>query len=90
MVETDKIILDGKIRGDVKADEIDTHSNSNITGNLSAKKSALGGKLKGNVNSESNKYKKKQPILKVCYTKKLYQLKKAQHSKLNLKRISNF
>ena len=34
LVEKDKVIVDAKISGDIKADEIDTHSNSNIKGNF--------------------------------------------------------
>ena len=43
LVEKDKVIVDAKISGDIKADEIDTHSNSNIKGNITSKKAALGG-----------------------------------------------
>ena len=52
LIEKDKIILDAKVSGDIKADEIETHLNSNIKGNISSKKANLGGKIKGNVNSE--------------------------------------
>ena len=52
IVEKDKIIIDAKINGNVKSDEVQTHSNSNITGNIKAKKAAIGGKLKGNINSD--------------------------------------
>ena len=52
LVEKDKIILDAKISGDIKAEEIITHSKSNIIGNIKSKISSLGGKLKGNVNSD--------------------------------------
>ena len=39
LIEKDKIVVDAKINGDVKADEIDAHENSNINGNISSKKS---------------------------------------------------
>ena len=52
LVEKDKLIIDAKITGDIKADDVDAHSNSSITGNITAKKAGLGGKLKGNVNSD--------------------------------------
>ena len=52
LVEKDKLILDAKISGDVKAAEVITHSRSNITGNVKSKVASLGGKLKGNVNSD--------------------------------------
>ena len=34
LLEKDKIILDAKIKGDIKANEILTHSKSNILGNI--------------------------------------------------------
>ena len=62
LVEKDKIILDAKINGDIKADDVETHSNSNITGNINAKEVFLGGKLKGNVNSDKINIKKTADI----------------------------
>ena len=58
LVEKDKIILDAKVSGDIKAEEIITHSKSNITGNVKSKVASLGGKLKGNVNSDQITIKK--------------------------------
>ena len=58
LVEKDKLILDAKISGDVKAAEVITHSRSNITGNVKSKVASLGGKLKGNVNSDQITIKK--------------------------------
>ena len=52
LVEKDKIIIDAKISGDIKADEIQAHSNSSITGNITSKNASIGGKLKGNINSD--------------------------------------
>ena len=52
IVEKDKIVIDAKINGDVKSDEIETHPNSNINGNIKSKKAFLGGKLKGNINAD--------------------------------------
>ena len=37
VVEKDKIILDAKISGDIKAEEVITHSRSNIIGNIKSK-----------------------------------------------------
>ena len=34
IVEKDKIVVDAKIKGDIKAQDIDTYKNSNITGNI--------------------------------------------------------
>ena len=62
LVEKDKIILDAKIRGNIKADEVITHSRSNITGNIKSKIASLGGKLQGNVNSDQITIKKTADI----------------------------
>ena len=58
VVEKDKVIIDAKITGDIKADEIITHSKSNIAGNVKSKFASLGGKLKGNVSSDQITIKK--------------------------------
>ena len=52
IVEKDKVIIDAKINGDIKSEEIETHSNSNIKGNITSKNASIGGKLKGNINSD--------------------------------------
>ena len=62
LVEKDKIIVDAKISGDIKADDIETHSNSSINGNINSKEASLGGKLKGNVNAEKINVKKTADI----------------------------
>ena len=71
LVEKDKIIVDAKISGDIKADDIEAHSNSSITGNITSQKAALGGKLKGNVNSENIKIRKTANIEGVLSQKTL-------------------
>ena len=71
IVEKDKIILDAKVGGDIKADEIHTHSNSNIKGNITAKNASLGGKLKGNVNCDKIIIKKTAEIEGVLNQKTL-------------------
>ena len=58
VVEKDKIILDAKVSGNIKAEEVITHSKSNVTGNIKSKVASLGGKLKGNVNSDQITIKK--------------------------------
>ena len=58
LVEKDRIILDAKIRGNVKAGDLETHSNSSINGNITSKTATLGGKLVGNVNSDKINIKK--------------------------------
>jgi len=52
LVEKDKIVIDAKVTGNIKADDIETHSNSNIKGNINSKNASIGGKLKGNINSD--------------------------------------
>ena len=71
VVEKDKIIVDAKINGDIKADEIVTHQNSNIIGNINSKSAFLGGKLKGNVNSDRINIKKSANIEGVLSQKTL-------------------
>ena len=58
VIEKDKIIIDAKINGDIKADDVITHSKSNILGNIKSKFASLGGKLTGNVNSDRISIKK--------------------------------
>ena len=58
LVEKDKIILDAKVSGNIKAEEVITHSKSNVIGNIKSKIASLGGKLKGNVNSDQITIKK--------------------------------
>ena len=58
VVEKDKIILDAKISGNIKAEEVITHSKSNVIGNIKSKVASLGGKLKGNINSDQINIKK--------------------------------
>ena len=58
LIEKDSIIFDGKINCDIKADTIETFTNSNIKGNIKSKTASLGGKLKGNVNSDQINIKK--------------------------------
>ena len=62
LVEKDKILIDAKISGDIKAEEVITHSRSNIIGNIKSKIASLGGKLKGNVASDQITIKKTADI----------------------------
>ena len=71
LVEKDKVIIDAKVNGDIKADDIETHSNSSINGNITAKNAELGGKLKGNVNSDKIKVQKTAEIEGVLSQKTL-------------------
>ena len=71
LVEKDRIIIDAKIVGDIKAEEIATHSNSKIIGNVSSKKANLGGELKGNVKSDKIQINKTAKIEGVLNQKTL-------------------
>jgi len=71
LVEKDKIIIDAKVSGDIKAEEIDTHTGSNIKGNITSKNAFLGGKLVGNVNSDQINIKKTANIEGVLNQKTL-------------------
>ena len=71
VVEKDKIIIDAKINGDIKAGEIETHSNSNIKGNIKAKVASLGGKVIGNVSSDRINIKKTADVEGVLNQKSL-------------------
>ena len=71
LVEKDKIKVDAKVTGDIKADNIEAHSNSSIMGNISSKNATLGGKLKGNVNSDKINIKKTAEIEGVLNQKTL-------------------
>ncbi len=62
VVEKDKVIIDAKISGDIKADDIDTRSNSNIKGNIKSQVASIGGKLKGNISSDKINIKKTADI----------------------------
>ena len=78
VVEKDKIIIDAKISGDVKANEVITHSKSNILGNIKSKFASLGGKLKGNINSDQISIKKTADIEGVLNQKTLSNQEGAQ------------
>ncbi len=71
LIEKDSIIFDGKINGDIKAEEIETHSKSNVKGNIKSKIASLGGKVKGNVNSDRINIRKTADINGVLNQKTL-------------------
>ena len=71
LVEKDKIIVDAKITGDIKAEDIETYSNSYIQGNINSKNAKLGGKIKGNVNSDQIRIQKTADIEGVLNQKTL-------------------
>ena len=71
LVEKDKIIIDAKINGDIKANEIDARTSSYIKGNIKSKNTSLGGKLRGNINSDKINIKKTADVEGVLSQKTL-------------------
>ena len=71
IVEKDTLVVDAKINGDIKSEDVKTHQNSNITGNIKSKNATLGGKLKGNVSSDKIYIKKTADIEGVLSQKTL-------------------
>jgi len=55
IVEKEKISIDSKINGNVKADTISTFENSNIKGDIEANNVKIGGRLLGNVKSDKTR-----------------------------------
>ena len=62
IVEKDRIIIDAKINGDIKSDDVVTHPNSNIKGNIKSKSATLSGKINGNINADQINIKKTADI----------------------------
>lgn len=58
IVEKDRVIIDAKINGDIKSEKLETHSKSNIKGNIKTKIASLGGTLKGNIHADQINIKK--------------------------------
>ena len=55
IVEKEKISIDSKINGNVKADTVSTFENSNIKGDIEANNVKIGGRLLGNVKSDKTR-----------------------------------
>ena len=71
IVEKEKLVLDSKVDGDVTADQLQTHSGSNIDGNISSSNVTLGGRSKGNVNADVIKIKSTAKVEGVLNQKNL-------------------
>ena len=52
IVEKEKLVTDSKIEGDITADQLQTHEEAKITGNISSSNVTLGGFSKGNINAD--------------------------------------
>ena len=62
LIEKEKIIVDAKIVGDINADEVETHENANVKGNIKAKEASLGGTMKGNISADKIHIKKNADV----------------------------
>ena len=47
LIDKETIIIDGEVTGNINADILETHINSNIRGDVIAKDSSISGKLYG-------------------------------------------
>ena len=65
------MVLSSDLATRIKADRVETHSNSSINGNITSKNAELGGLLKGNVNSDKIKIEKTARIEGVLSQKTL-------------------
>ena len=52
IVEKERLVTDSKIEGDITADQLQTHEEAKITGNISSSNVTLGGFSKGNINAD--------------------------------------
>ena len=52
ITEKESIIIDGEVNGNINAEHVETHKNSNIKGNITSKNVFIGGKLRGDINSD--------------------------------------
>ncbi len=71
IIEKETLVIDSKIDGDITAGKLNTHSGSNINGNISSSDVTLGGTSKGNVNSDNVKIKSTADIDGVLNQKSL-------------------
>ena len=71
LVEKEKVVIDAKVTGDITAEEVVTHKDTNIIGNIKAKNILVGGKLKGNLNSDKIRLNKTADVDGVLNQKSL-------------------
>ena len=58
ITEKESIIIDGEVDGNISANLVETFENSKIKGNIASKNLFVGGKLKGDINSDRVHIKK--------------------------------
>ena len=71
IVEKEKLVFNGKLNGDINADEVETHANSYIKGNIKAAKTFFGGTLKGNISGDTIRLNKTSDVEGVLNQKNL-------------------
>ena len=71
ITEKESIIIDGEVNGNINAEHVETFDNSTIEGNITSKSVLIGGKLKGDINSDKV-HIKKQLMWKEKLSKKHY------------------
>ena len=71
IVEKEKLVTNSKIEGDITADQLQTHEESKITGNISSSKATLGGFSKGNINADQIKIRSTADVEGVLNQKNL-------------------
>ena len=59
ITEKESIIVDGEVEGNINAEIVETFENSLVKGNIKSKETVIGGKLKGNIDSDSVHISKK-------------------------------
>ena len=52
LTEKESIIVDGEIDGNISAEDVEIHENSDIKGNIKSNTVVISGKIKGNVDAD--------------------------------------
>ena len=63
VTEKEGIIINGEIEGNINAELVETFENSFVKGNIKSKETVIGGKMKGNIDSDSVHIKKTALLL---------------------------
>ncbi len=58
ITEKESIIVDGEVEGNINAKLVETFENSFVKGNIKSRETVLGGKLKGDIDSDRVHIKK--------------------------------
>ena len=71
ITEKESIIIDGEVDGNISAALVETFENSKINGNITSKNLFVGGKLKGDINSDRVHIRKTADVEGLIKQKKL-------------------